>query len=283
MGRTYEIDRDAVSATVSEEGGKLRTLAVEGRALVDPEPPCAGWVLAPWPNRVRDGRYTFDGVEHHLPITEPARMTALHGLVAERPWERFEQGLGFVGLRCELSPAVGYPFALSLRIRYTATDRGVRADHEVENVGARSAPFAFGVHPYLLVPDTPVDALELSLGARARLIVDDRLLPTGELEHARFTGAERIGAAQLDTAYAAGPGPLLASLRAPDGRGVELWADASFRWWQVYTGARSVAIEPMTAPPDALNSGVDLLALGPGEVWRGSVEIRSVPGAPGYG
>lgn len=283
MERGYAIDRDAVSATVSEDGGALRTVTVDGRALLDPDLPCAGWVLAPWPNRIRDGRYTFDGVEHHLPLSEPARRNAIHGLVAERRWERVAQGPGSVDLRCDLPPSPGYPYVLALRTRYTATDRGVRAEHEVENVGQRTAPFAFGVHPYLLVPGVAVDALVLTLGARARLATDERLLPIEEVDDARFLVGAPIGDAEIDAAFAAASGPIVARVVAPDGRGVEITADAGFRWWQVYTShrqtaplrRRSLAVEPMTAPPDAFRSGADLLALGPGEGWRGVWEVRA--------
>ena len=65
-------------------------------------------------------------------------------------------------------------------------------------------------------------------------------------------------------------------LRGPDG-GVEVWAEPDFRWVQVFTpdefpgSGQAIAIEPMTCPPDALNSGVDLITLAPGEEWVGQM------------
>src|SRR5690606_9420982 len=66
------------------------------------------------------------------------------------------------------------------------------------------------------------------------------------------------------------------TVSAPDGTGLRLWADASFGWWQVFTGdtlpgerrRRSVAVEPMTCPPDAFRSGRDLVTLEPAETWH---------------
>jgi aldose 1-epimerase len=70
---------------------------------------------------------------------------------------------------------------------------------------------------------------------------------------------------------------------AADGTGVEVWAEPVYRWVQVFTtgdfpgkSTRAVAIEPMTCPPDALNSGVDLVWLKPGESWAGRWGITPV-------
>ena len=74
------------------------------------------------------------------------------------------------------------------------------------------------------------------------------------------------------------------ALRSPAGTGVGLWADEHFSWLQAYTGddqppdtARTaLAVEPMTAPPDAFNSGDDLVVLDPGATFSAGWGIRGL-------
>jgi aldose 1-epimerase len=292
-GEQFELVSGPVRAVVVEVGGGLRELVVEDRWLVDGYgadeicPACAGQVLLPWPNRIGDGRYTFGGQEHQLPLTEPARHNAIHGLVRWLPWTVLSRGADQVELGCTLFPSPGYPFGLRLRTRWSVSERGLRAEHHVENVGDQRAPLGFGVHPYLGVPGRGVDDLWLHLPAKTLIRTDDRLLPlreepVGEMD---FQEPRSLRGVQLDTAFGgltrAPDGTVTASLRDADGRGVELRADAGTRWWQVYTsdtlpGARyrrSVAIEPMTCPPNAFHTCRDLQVLAPGESWSGWWEL----------
>jgi aldose 1-epimerase len=167
----------------------------------------------------------------------------------------------------------------------------LRAEHTATNLSAQPCPFGLGVHPYLRLPESTVDETTVRLWARTRLIVDERLLPTDRSEVAGtlydFENPRAIGAAQLDTTFTdVDPAHNAVVLSSPTGdHGVRVWADSSFRWWQLFTGdtlpadrrRRSVAVEPMTCPPDAFRSGTDLIALEPGETWRaawGLIPIR---------
>jgi aldose 1-epimerase len=296
-GTQWQIEADGHSAVVVEVGGGLRWYAQSGASIVDgyPEsevcPGSAGQVLAPWPNRVRDGRFTFDGVSHQLPLTEPARHNAVHGLVRWLRWTAVSVEPSTVTVECELPPQPGYPWSLVLRTIWSVGPDGLTAAHEATNVGEQTAPFGLGVHPYLLVPGTPVDQLRLRVPARNRLLFDGRLLPIGAARVAGgdfdYTVARPIGRTVLDTAFGGlereGSGRSTVQLSTADGALIEVWADESFRWWQVYTGdtlprprmRRSVAIEPMTCPPDAFRSGRDVVALASGETWRGTWGIRA--------
>jgi len=189
-------------------------------------------------------------------------------------------------------PQPGYPWPLHLRTTWTVGADGLVATHEATNVGTAPAPFGFSVHPYLFVPGVALDDLSLHLPAQSRLLVDGRLLPIGAARVAGteydFTSPRRIGATQLDTAFGDldrdADGASAARITAPDGRGVELWADHRFGWWQVYTSdtltgdrlRRSVAVEPMTCPPDAFRSGRDVITLEPGTTWSGTWGIRGI-------
>src|SRR5687767_10180858 len=91
-GRQFTIFSDGYEATIASVGASLRALTFQGRDLVVPfdadavRPAYRGATLAPWPNRVVDGTYSFGGVDHQLALTEPARGHALHGLLAWTDW-----------------------------------------------------------------------------------------------------------------------------------------------------------------------------------------------------
>jgi aldose 1-epimerase len=297
-GEQWTIAADGHEAVIVEVGGGLRSYRCGGSEVVDSYakdevcPACAGQILAPWPNRIRDGRYTFDGLSQQLALTEPVRHNAIHGLVNWSRWRAAKHSTDELTVEYDLPPQPGYPWPLSLQTTWRVGPDGLRADHTVTNVAARPAPFGFSVHPYLIVPGVPIEELVLHLPARSRLLVDGRLLPIGAARVAGseydFTEPRRLGAQVIDTAFGdvirSDGGGSAVTLRAPDGRGVRIWADAGFGWWQVFTsdtlvGARhrrSVAVEPMTCPPDAFRSGRDLIALDPGQSWQGSWGIAQM-------
>ena len=300
-GAQWTIAGGGHEAVVVEVGGGLRAYRADGVPYVDgygEDELCvggAGQVLAPWPNRIRDGQYSFGGRDFQLPLTEPARHTALHGLVNWLPWRLESQRADAVTVRCELPAQPGYPWPLRLRTHWRVGTDGLRADHEVTNLADSACPFGLSVHPYLRLPGVAVDELLLRVPARTTLLTDARLLPIGAAKVAGgeydFTEPRPIGAAVLDLAFGdvdrepdGGSRVTLAS--ADGGRSVQIWADSGFGWWQVFTGdtllgerhRRSLAIEPMTCPPDAFRSGRDVIVLEPGQTWRGGWGIR--PEAP---
>lgn len=295
-GTQWTIAHDGQVAVIVEIGGGVRAYEADGVAVVDGYSEAelcqgaAGQVLAPWPNRIRDGRYAFGGVTHQLALTEPDRNNAIHGLVNWDRWQPVEVAADRVVLEHELVPRPGYPWPLRLRTTWSVGPQGLRADHEVTNLGVEPCPFGLASHPYLVVPAVPVDELRLRVPAGSRLLFDGRGLPIGAARVAGgeydFTTARTIGAARLDVAFgdieSDADGGSAADILAPDGSGVRVWADAAFDWWQVYTGdtlslprnRRSVALEPMTCPPDAFRSGRDVIVLEPGRTWGGSWGIR---------
>lgn len=291
-GAQWSISYGAQEAVVVEVGGGLRRWRVDGDDLLDgfgEDEMCvgaAGQVLAPWPNRIRDGYYQFDGVWYQLSLSEPEKHNAIHGLVQWLPWRLVEHTGSAVTCECTVPAQPGYPWTLLLRSVYALDDTGLAVRHEATNLADSTAPFGLAVHPYLRLPDVPVHDLRLQVPARSRLLTDSRLLPIGAAKTDStewdFTAARRIGDMVVDTAFgsvvADEQGGSAVSLTGPDGDGVRLWADGAFRWWQVFTAdtlpsprrRRSVAVEPMTCPPDAFRSGRDVTALEPGDTWQAS-------------
>jgi aldose 1-epimerase len=288
-------DGRTVEAVVSPVGASLQALTVDGVALVcgSPEGPVAssGAVLLPWPNRVRGGRWMLDGRPQQLELTEPHAGNALHGLVATTAFAVAVGETDAVALTTAVRRPPGYPFDLEVLVSYRLTPSGVDSTIQITNRGDQSAPVAVGVHPYLRVGDAAPDDLLLHLDAGRTLLLGDDNLPLVEVPVAETAYDLRsptpLRAAPTHAAYT--------GLRTSDGRialrvtdraterTAEVWADARFRWAQLYVtgevpglaaGRLAVALEPMTAPPDALGSGTDLEWLSPHSPWELSWGIR---------
>lgn len=302
-GRQHEIAGHGYTAVVTEVGASLRVLRRGDRDVVVPwdsgavRPVSRGALLAPWPNRVADGRWSWEGTSHQLPLTEVPRGNAIHGLVSWRPWALADAAADAVTLTCRLHPSSGYPFDLDLAVTYALAEDGLTTALTATNRGSRDAPYGCAPHPYLVAGPGLVDDWVLDLPAERVLEVDpDRLLPrrppvTVPVSGGRDFRAPRVvGDATLDdafTAVSAGTdGRARVRVTHPGtGTGAEIAFDpARMPWVQVHTADRpdpalhrvGLAVEPMTCPPDALGSGTDLVRLAPGGSHTASWSIRAL-------
>jgi aldose 1-epimerase len=274
---------------VDLRGGGLRALTVGRREVLDGYPAGAvpsgrrGGLLLPWPNRLRDGRWSWAGRELQLDVAAGAKPNAAHGLLSWQPFAVLSRLPDAVTVGTVLEPRPGYPFRLAVAVDHALTADGLSVTVRAHNVSAEPAPLGVGMHPYLAVgarEDGGVGDAELHLPARTELVVDEGGLPTGERRP--FDGAVgRIGDRALDTPLTDldrdADGWARVRLTGPAGA-LELAVDRSWPWLQVFTGdtlpagqrRRSVAVEPMTCPPNALADGVDLVVLEPGADWAGT-------------
>jgi aldose 1-epimerase len=298
-GEQYEIRAGGYTATVTALGATLRALAKDGTNLVttfDPDvlpPHSAGMLLAPWPNRVDHGTYTFEGATYHLALSEPAYGNAIHGLTRFTLWDPVEHATDSVTLRSQGHGAQGYPFAVQVEACYAVdSDWGLTVTVTATNVGSRPAPWGTAHHPYLTVATPFVDDCDLTLPAGKWLPVDERLIPSGDPQDVTdgdldFRVPRKIGGTQLDTAFTdlTRDGDGIARIRVEGGgAGTELWVDASYRWIQVFTGDTlppadnrvTLAVEPMTCPPNAFATGIDRIRLAPGEQVAHRWGLRSL-------
>ena len=284
-GDQFEISGAGYRAVVTECGGGLRTLEHDGRPLVlgfeedEQSTSGRGQLLAPWPNRIRDGAYSFDGRHLQLPLSEPSRRNASHGLVRWAAWSVEEMTADSVSLSYRLMSQTGYPWTVDMHVLHDLSAEGLTVTVTATNLSQAPAPYALGAHPYLKAGPGPVDGWELTLPASTRLLTDDRMIPVGR-EDVRDTDldfriARPIRSTSLDTAFTDldgdASGRVEVLLRDPSAdQGVALWMDAKHSYLQVFTGdelpahaRESLAVEPMTAPADAFNSGDGLVVLGP--------------------
>ena len=291
-GEQIEIVAGDQRAVVVEVGGGLRAYSVGGREILDGyganemSSSGRGQALIPWPNRLQDGSYEFDGRRHQLPLNEPDRSNAIHGLVRWVAWAISAREPNRVVMEYVLHPQPGYPLSLSLNIEYALLDGGLRVRTTATNIGVDACPYGSGAHPYLTLGTATVDRLILHAPARTVLRSDGRGLPIGtavvEDTEYDFRQSRPIGSTTLDHAFTDlerdGDGLARVTLRDPDrGTEVSLWVDESYPYLMLFTGdplpdvrRRSLAVEPMTCPPNAFRTGDALIRLEPGSSFTSS-------------
>ncbi|PCN48368.1 hypothetical protein Csp2054_06515 [Curtobacterium sp. 'Ferrero'] len=288
-----------VEAVVTEVAAGIRELRVAGFDLTEPfavdqAPPGAdGIVLVPWPNRVAGGRWELDGAAQQLDVSEPKYGNASHGLLRFSPYRTVSQTESSIEQEATIHPQHGWPFTLETRVHHELVDDGIRVTHTITNRSGSRAPFAVGAHPYLRAGDTPPEDLVVTLDAATAFSTNEQKVPDGSFDvtgtDSDLRAGRRAGDSDLDTAYTDitpdAEGVRRTTVHGPEGDGVELWQDESFRYVQVFTSRTfprgegtglAVAVEPMTAPANALNSGEGLRWLEPDETWTGTWGIRRV-------
>lgn len=293
----HSIASGPYTALVTTRGGALRELRHHGRDLVvgfGPEgriPDYRGVMCVPWPNRLADGRYTYAGKDFEAAINEPERGSALHGLATGMNWELRQAAADSVVLACRVGAGRHYPSDLEVSVTYSLGPGGLRSTVSTVNVGQAAAPYGVCPHPYLVAGQGKLDDWTLELAAHDFLeVTPDRLLPTGMKSvegHAfDFRSPRQLGSLKIDHAFTGisrdEQGLARVRVQDPAGTGVELEWGAEWPWVQIHTADKPVgpdrlglAVEPMTCPPDAFNSGTDLVHLKPGESHAASWIIRA--------
>jgi aldose 1-epimerase len=299
-GEQIEIAHGDQRAVVVEVGGGLRAYSAAGRELLDSygsdemSTSGRGQMLIPWPNRIRDGSFEFEGRRHQLPIDDPEEQDAIHGLVRWAGWTVGEREPHRVVMEHVVHPQPGYPFSLGLGIEYRLSDKGLRVRTTATNLGPSACPYGSGAHPYLTAGTATVDSAILRAPGQTVLQSDARGIPTraGPVDGTDydFRAARPIGKTKLDHAFTdleRADGIARVELSDPaGGSGVTLWVDESYRYLMLFTGdplpdvnRRSLAVEPMTCPPDAFRSGKSLIRLEPGRTVTSTWGIAPSPGA----
>lgn len=294
-GQQWEIRHGDQRAVIVEVGGGVRAYDVGAREVLQGYPADAmcdgarGAPLIPWPNRLADGLYAFDGARHRAALTEPDTRTAIHGLLRWRPYGlRGSDGDHAVTVGAVLHPSPGYPFALDVQIEYALDASGLSVATTARNIGVVDLPYAHGQHPYLSAGAGTLDECALRFEAATRIVTDsERKLPVGREPVAGgacdFRDGRTVGATVLDDPFTGlardSDGRARVRLTGADGRSVELWAGPRYGYLQLFSGdglapgrrRTALAAEPMTAPPNAFATGEGVVRLAPGEaltsVW----------------
>jgi aldose 1-epimerase len=284
-------------AVVTEVGATLRTYVMGGVSVIEgfsaEEVPThgRGQVLYPWPNRIGDGEWTFSERIARPTVDDVQQATASHGLVRWRPFRVEAVNQNRCVLSLLLHPTPDYPFLSEITVAYHLGSLGLTVTTTVTNRDEVPVPFGVGFHPYLSVTTPTIEGAQLEVPATAYVAVNDRQLPTGEIlplagNLLDFSKRKSLSGHELDVTYTElvrdDSGLVTVTLEDAKGGEIELSLDRNFPYLQIYTGDHlekgrrrtSVAVEPMTCPPDALRSGKDVVVLEPGQHWAGSWRLR---------
>lgn len=302
-GRQVHLERAGYSADIATLGAALRTLRYGDdapRDLIRPyspdelHPHHAGTVLAPWPNRVIDGRYTWAGAQRQLDLSEPARGHALHGLVVWDDFEILSVEPDRAVLGTVIQPRTGYPHRVGITVEHALAGNGLTTTLTASLLAGEPAPFGWGAHPYLVAPGERVDEWTLHVPARTvQPVTGPRLLPQEPVPvngtGLDFGTARQIADTYIDHAYTDldrdERGTARVTVLDAAGRGTALSFGRESGWVQVHTGdlpdqpamhRTGLAVEAMSCPPGAFNSGTDVLTLAPGEEITASWTLSAV-------
>lgn len=298
-GQQIAITHGSYSATIATVGASLRALTFEDRDLITTFPansvrPCFhGSTLVPWPNRLAGGCYTYAGVNQQIPVNEPERNNALHGLATWENWDIIKTSTSSVTLSTLIAPQPGYPHAVEVLATFSLGNFGLEWVVDARNIGHSTAPYGVGIHPYLQ-PQTDSLLDEWTTVVPAEQILQtstDRLLPIGRHSVSEFENGiydfrtpRKIGSAKLDHAFT----KLIdghVTVTGPENRGVTLeWDVEQMPWVQLFTSdfghpdftRNGLAVEPVSCPPDAFNSGEDLVHLNPGSSHRTIWKVKAI-------
>jgi aldose 1-epimerase len=231
--------------------------------------------MHPWANRLAADDFEVAGAEVRLAPEDPAitrdgNGLAIHGLRAPAGAWRLRQ-LGRSTAEAVMThdgaPGSPFPFPHEVRVDVALREGRLSVRTAVEPTADRPVPLAFGWHPYLRPPGTARTSWRLEMPARRHLELDDRGIPTGAAT-AEAEEDDPIGDRRFDDAYdELAPGPCVAVTGG--GLRIAVLLEAGYPVAQVFAppDAAVVALEPMTAPPDALVSGRGLRVVAPGDIF----------------
>lgn len=277
-------------------GACLLDLQFEGQSIIEgysnaAELESLAWgrsaLLFPFPNRLEDGRYSWKGKTYQFPINEAANNNALHGFGMSSRFgvEQIELGLNQAKIQFGFAhkPRPYYPFSFKVTVSYQLNSNGIfRMDFSVENRSKESIPFAFGWHPYFRLNNDGVGAWALKLPVKEKLVLSDRMLPTGQrVPFNDFQTFTQIGANNLDDCFVLDGNTIslrnskhLLEISHPSPKGK--FSEYPFPYFQVFTppARTSIALEPMSSNINSFTTKEGLWEIAPGAMNSFSTMLK---------
>ncbi|MGB1240873.1 MAG: aldose 1-epimerase [Chitinophagales bacterium] len=245
---------------------------------------CQSKWLLPFPNRLKSGKYQFEGKEYKFPINDHNGQNALHGFVADHKMQLQKVMLtpSYAQVTLEYlydGNFTYYPFPFHLQIDYILMENQLVIEVDVRNISTQKIPIGLGFHPYFQLT-SKADELELQLPKCKLIEVDNRMIPTGEkIPYTNFEKSTKIGNTSFDNAFKITSTTdythKIHLINTKKEIKLTYFQDPIFPYFQIFIPPhrKSVAIEPMSCNIDAFNNGEGLTVLEKGESWKGSFGV----------
>jgi aldose 1-epimerase len=289
-----------LQATIAQVGASLRQMSVgsieivQGFAADQPAPYCAGAVMSPWPNRIDGGKWVYQGQELQFDLNIVSQQNANHGLLLNHPYELISRTQSSITLGATIFARLAYPFVVETTVTYALGENGLTVTHTAINRSEADAPYAVGGHPYFKFSEVDPRQLVIKSQAKTRTTVNDRQIPIGEeptlATQFDLRDGVRLPEVFIDQDFTDlerdANGNAHTYLLTPDGRGLDVWQDKTFKHVVIFTpgffptedGGQTyaAAIEPSTAAPNAFNTGKNLAWLKNGELFTASWGVTPI-------
>ena len=239
-----------------------------------------GVKLFPYANRIRDGKYEFEGRTYQLHINFPHENNSIHGLLLNKKFNvrKTVENSKYAMLEIEFNyngEENGFPFPFNIRLKYFFNDENeLELETDITNTGNSAFPFSDGWHPYFTF-NQQINDIELELPSKFVLEVDDQMIPNGDTsKYDGFNQLRKIGATNFDSCFNVKNNSKLITTKLVNSLNsteIDVWQAIGvneYNYVQVYIppARKSIAIEPMTAPPDVFNNKQDLIIINPSEI-----------------
>ena len=269
------------------DGARLSRLVLNGQDVIkyplkegDTQKGYPSAILFPFPNRIKDGKYTYQGKVYKLKTNDLQSMNAIHGLVAFEPFEKVDLHENEVTLKyIYAGENEGYPFPFILKVNYKLSKDSLSLTATAVNNGHETMPYGFGWHPYFSFDGQKVSNYFLSAPERERFILNDRKLPTGDIEAVEINDFS-LENLILDDVHRI-------SDKVTEAETVLTWKTKKLtishqssmeklKYLVLYipTTRDCVAIEPQTCCTNSFNTEEGLLFLKPGEKSTFKIDVR---------
>ena len=247
-----------------------------------------GCFLFPFPNRLAGGRYEWQGHEYQFEMNDGGRPNALHGLWPTAAFQYRSSTVGedfgtlVIGKTIGSAESGAYPFDMDVQLEFTlSANKGLAVVVQVHNLGKTDAPFGVGYHPYFAAPKG-LENYKFAMPPCLEYEVDGNLVPTGiQRQNFAFAEGAKVDMA-LDEGFSFGPDLPIVLAQLTDSEAettVTMWQMAGstgMRYLQIYTPPTRdrIAIEPMSCPANAMQTGEGLRTLAPGQAAAFSFGVR---------
>lgn len=241
-------------------------------------------ILFPFPNRLKEGKYSYQGIQYQFPTEEKHHGNAIHGMVRKEAFQLEDYHVNEEGGSAKLSYLYSgdrnyYPFPFGLYLEFRYSNNQLETFFTVENRGNTKMPVGLGWHPYFKVGQTVIDEVELKLPIVSQVMLNEINLPTGEVkDYLRFENFEPIADSNFDDCFKLIMQDRSAIYSFSQGFGLALEPSKEFLFLQVYIPGdrQSIAIEPMNCNVDAFNNQEGLMNLEKGSTYKASFTIRAM-------